>query len=164
MVISEILFGAEKIVALKEAELMAKLILTDLKNNELPDVNASAANWIVDFAASNPKSFTKDPETSLKWYGWQEDEWLYIVPSVLQEEIAKAGYSLRKTMAYLNEIGAIKQTRYSKDKKNFTITKRLNSEVKRVYAININKIRGEDNEQILMDQLLPVKDDEILPF
>ena len=160
MIVSEIIFGTDRATAAKEAELMAESILTDLKSNELPDVNVSAANWIMDFVASNPKSFTKKTADAVKWYGWHEDEWLYVVPSVLQEEMTKAGYSFRKTMSYLKEIDALKRST-AKSNKHDSITKRLGDDVVRVYAIDVSKIQGKD--QVSIRDLGPI-DDPGLPF
>lgn len=136
-IVSEIIFKYPRALADEEALLMAQLILNDLKENALPDVNVSAAQFIVDYINTNPKAFSKTPE-GIYWYGWVEDNWAYLFPTPLKDALEKAGFAYRKTLRYLQDIGAL---RVQGD--NQTVVKKINGKTMRVLILNLDKIPGQ---------------------
>ena len=86
---------------------MAEHILVEQVEANTSDVNENATQFIVDWILSNGAYF--GTKTIGACYGFTSEtgNTAYIFPSVLNQALAKAGYSPRKTMKYLADRGLI---------------------------------------------------------
>lgn len=100
-------FGGTPENAQAEARRMAEHILVEQVEANTSDVNENATQFIVDWILSNGAYF--GTKTIGACYGFTSEtgNTAYIFPSVLNQALAKAGYSPRKTMKYLADRGLI---------------------------------------------------------
>lgn len=89
--------------AAAETERMTTRIVADLKEQEQPDVNEQAAQFIADWINSNIRSFV-DGNYNQR-FGYVDGDLACIFPSLLREALENAGFSYRKTMTWLAENG-----------------------------------------------------------
>ena len=87
--------------AAAETERMTTRIVADLKEQEQPDVNEQAAQFIADWINSNIRSFV-DGNYNQR-FGYVDGDLACIFPSLLREALENAGFSYRKTMTWLAE-------------------------------------------------------------
>lgn len=87
--------------AATETERMTTRIVADLKEQEQPDVNEQAAQFIADWINSNIRSFV-DGNYNQR-FGYVDGDLACIFPSLLREALENAGFSYRKTMTWLAE-------------------------------------------------------------
>ena len=87
--------------AAAETERMTTRIVADLKEQEQPDVNEQAAQFIADWINSNIRSFV-DGNYNQR-FGYVDGDLTCIFPSLLREALENAGFSYRKTMTWLAE-------------------------------------------------------------
>lgn len=96
-------YGQHQIVGYQHMEqLMANCITAGIQEQEQPDVNEQAAQYISDWISANTNSFT-DTNAIGQRYGSIEDSTAFILPTILREALEKGGFSYRKTMNWLAE-------------------------------------------------------------
>jgi hypothetical protein len=110
---------------------MANKIVADMKNEEQPDVNEAAAQFISDWITANDRCFS---ETSpLQRYGFINEGTAYVLPTILREALEKGGFSYRKTMNWLAERGIAQNDKSGKN----TIIRRFGGTVCRMVALDL---------------------------
>lgn len=100
--LSRCIFGEDAETAQMEAQHMANCITAGIQEQEQPDVNEQAAQYISDWISANANSFT-DTNAIGQRYGSIEDGTAFILPTILREALEKGGFSYRKTMNWLAE-------------------------------------------------------------
>ena len=100
--LSRCIFHEDADTALMEAQHMANCITAGIQEQEQPDVNEQAAQYISDWISANANSFT-DTNAIGQRYGSIEDGTAFILPTILREALEKGGFSYRKTMNWLAE-------------------------------------------------------------
>lgn len=88
--------------AVKKAVEMAKDVLDAARTHANNDVNANAVQYITDWILSNKNAFDDEKASGVR-YGFVENDIYYILPSCMDEALKRAGYSPRKTRAYMLE-------------------------------------------------------------
>lgn len=134
--LSRCIFKESAEAAAAGAEDMANKIVADMKNEEQPDVNEAAAQFISDWITANDRCFSETSPTQR--YGFINEGTAYILPTILREALEKGGFSYRKTMNWMAERG-IAQT--DKGGKN-AILRRFGGTVCRMIAIDLELLRN----------------------
>lgn len=88
--------------SVKRAIKMAKDVLDAARTHSNNDVNANAVQYIMDWILSNKNAFDDEKGSGIR-YGFTENDIYYILPSCMDEALRHAGYSPRKTRAYMLE-------------------------------------------------------------
>ncbi|MDO4564824.1 MAG: DUF927 domain-containing protein [Clostridia bacterium] len=102
---SQWIFDGDYSAACRDTMAMLDSIIAKLKADEVQDVNEYARQYVADWIISNKDYFT--PYCNGRQLGFFEDEYVFVLPSLLSEALTKGGYSPRKTMKHLAETGAI---------------------------------------------------------
>lgn len=100
-------FGGQWQDAWERAERMAETILTTQVEANTTDVNENALQFVVDWTLSNKSQFGSNALGTCLGFMSESGNTAYIFPSMLNQALAKAGYSPRKTMKYMAEQGLI---------------------------------------------------------
>lgn len=168
----------------EKAKKMAEVILKEQMANDVGDVNENAVNYIRDWVLSN-KSFFGE-RTNGTCYGIFEDndEVVDIFPGVLSQELTRAGYSPRKTLKFMSDVGLIETTeRKDHSGRNYQVPRRFDGKLCKFVVFRIGEVIGyeeppkrktenqpnlaepyEQQELPLNDGFVPVGTDEPLPF
>lgn len=102
----EAIFNKDKLADNTDRALaMARHIAKDIKDNEPPDVNVSALNFILDWMNMNSIGFTEDARERLGFV--DEYDNICIFPTALRNALEKEGFSSRKTIKFLLDEGYI---------------------------------------------------------
>lgn len=101
--VSEWLYGDQN--GVKRALEMGVHLLRTIEKNAT-DVNVNATNAIRDWIEENRRHFDKD-NNIVDHYGYMEDDFVYIIPTCLNEMLKKLEFNPKKTMQYLADTGQI---------------------------------------------------------
>lgn len=105
--IDEWFFGGTAESSLEAAKKMAASILVNQVEANATDVNENAVQFIVDWVLANKAYFGANAIGTCLGFTNESGNIAYIFPSMLNQALAKAGYSPRKTMKYLAEAGLV---------------------------------------------------------
>lgn len=154
--LSRCIFGEDAETARMEAQHMAVCITADLAEQEQPDVNEQAAQYISDWISTNNNYFT-DTSTIGQRYGCIEDGTAFILPTILREALEKGGFSYRKTMNWLAE----KQIVQIDPRGKYQIVKKFGGRPVRMIAADLELLQNPPDDEGFTE-VLTDKDD--IPF
>jgi len=154
--LSRRIFGEDAETAKMEAQHMAVCITADLAEQEQPDVNEQAAQYISDWISTNNNYFT-DTSTIGQRYGCIEDGTAFILPTILREALEKGGFSYRKTMNWLAE----KQIVQIDPRGKYQIVKKFGGRPVRMIAADLELLQNPPDDEGFTE-VLTDKDD--IPF
>lgn len=154
--LSRCIFGENAETARMEAQHMAVCITADLAEQEQPDVNEQAAQYISDWISTNNNYFT-DTSTIGQRYGCIEDGTAFILPTILREALEKGGFSYRKTMNWLAE----KQIVQIDPRGKYQIVKKFGGRPVRMIAADLELLQNPPDDEGFTE-VLTDKDD--IPF
>lgn len=137
-IISRLIFGEDETEARGAAMVMVRDVLEGMAEDELPDVNISAAQFIVDWIEMNRDKSFKDEGTGPR-YGFLENGRAYILSTPLRVALEQAGFSYRKSMKWLKDEGVIAGIQDSGADRN-TIKKRHGQRTFRVVPIDLEAL------------------------
>lgn len=120
---------------------MGVAILKDQMETSNVDVNANAAQAIIDWVASN-RAYFLDATNGTR-LGYIDGNTAYIFPSLLNQMLDRAGYSYRKTMKYLAENGYVGITTDRNGGKKYQVKKRP-AGGRPMWFVAFNMGRGEE--------------------
>lgn len=133
--IAQLFFSETQEEARAHALEMAQAVISDMRANQLPDVNENAINFIRDWITSNQsRSFGQDCKGPC--FGFIENSIAYILPSSLREALEHAEFSYRKTMKHLADINGII---VGSDGKN-SVVKRFGGQANRFIAFHLDAV------------------------
>lgn len=136
---NKVVFKNENI---QESIQFGKRILKMLETKEEVNIVTKAYNFISGWVAANINSFNYDPK--FETYGFRDKEkdgreFFYINPSILEPELEKNGYNVRKTLKGLAEQRLIKSTYNRKtDKTRYKVRMTHNGLTSPYIAIDVN--------------------------
>lgn len=154
--LSRCIFGEDAETARMEVQHMAVCITADLAEQEQPDVNEQAAQYISDWISTNNNYFT-DTSTIGQRYGCIEDGTAFILPTILREALEKGGFSYRKTMNWLAE----KQIVQIDPRGKYQIVKKFGGRPVRMIAADLELLQNPPDDEGFTE-VLTDKDD--IPF
>lgn len=154
--LSRCIFEEDAETARMEAQHMAVCITADLAEQEQPDVNEQAAQYISDWISTNNNYFT-DTSTIGQRYGCIEDGTAFILPTILREALEKGGFSYRKTMNWLAE----KQIVQIDPRGKYQIVKKFGGRPVRMIAADLELLQNPPDDEGFTE-VLTDKDD--IPF
>lgn len=134
--LSRCIFGEDAAAAEAGAASMANRIVADMQQEEQPDVNEQAAQFVSDWIVANGRCFKE--ESPLQRYGFIDDGTAYVLPTILREALEKGGFSYRKTMNWLADNEIIQR---DGNGRNNTIVKRFAGSRYRMVAIDLDALR-----------------------
>lgn len=140
--LSRCIFHESAELAEAEAKHMEAEIVRELHDQEQPDVNEQAAQWISDWINANDRCFRENSQTQR--YGYIEEGIAYILPSILREAVEKAGFSYRKTMNWLEER---KIMITDNDGKHKTVKQRFGGAACRMIALQLELLQNPPDDQ-----------------
>lgn len=129
------------------AVLMAKTIIREQQAAGVADVNENATQFIVDWILSNKQSFgDKAIGACLGWFS-EDQKKVYVFPTILNNVLAKAGYSARKTLKYLGDKGMVASKPKKDGGKTYSITKWFDGRTCRAVELDFAQLnRGDEPE------------------
>ncbi len=169
-------FGGDEASSWAAAKRMAANILTEQVEENATDVNETSLQYIVDWVISNKTRFERDEPLPRLGYMSKDGDTVYILPSMLQQELEEANIDYRKTMKYLVEQGLIETyVEPSSGKRRQQIRRRFGKDAIWVVAFHLREAAGggfsEDAdepaapEQWVQQEFREITDeDEGLPF
>lgn len=139
VMVDKLLFNPERseMDCMNETAIMVGEVLQAMSENDIRDVDESACDFIADWINLKKRNFSMD--TNQDFYGFADENMVYVIPSVLKEALESGGYSYRKTMKGLVEKNVIHQDRQGRN----SVLKRLGEKVMRMIAIDMNVLLGE---------------------
>ena len=165
------------------AKRMAERILVEQVESNAMDVNENAVQFVVDWVLSNKAYFGTNAIGTCLGMTSEQGNIAYIFPSMLNQALAKAGYSPRKTMKYMAERGLISSYTAKDGKKTYSTMKWFGDRSCRFVEFFIGRIAGtrdpiddiDDDEPAkrpgeeyhqfsVMDGFTEIDSDEELPF
>ena len=137
----EAIFNKENLAENTERALaMARHIAKDIKDNEPPDVNVSALNFILDWMNMNSVGFTEDARERLGFVDPYGN--VCVFPTALRTALEKEGFSSRKTIKYLMDEGYI-QAGEKDGRRISTPLKKFNGKPCRVLCFSAAKLEND---------------------
>ena len=137
----EAIFNKENLAENTERALaMARHIAKDIKDNEPPDVNVSALNFILDWMNMNSVGFTEDARERLGFVDPYGN--VCVFPTALRTALEKEGFSSRKTIKYLMDEEYI-QAGEKDGKRISTPLKKFNGKPCRVLCFSAAKLEND---------------------
>jgi len=124
---------------------MAASVAAEQQSSGVDDVNENAKQYIVDWILSNKASFGGDAFGQR--LGELEGGKAYIFPSLLTQALEKGGYSYRKTIRYLAEVGLVAYTVEASGKTVYSVVKRIAGKSCRVVAFDLDVAAGGPQEE-----------------
>lgn len=124
----------------QRAKDMAAAILQEQVESNSTDVNENAAQFIVDWVLSNKAYFGLNAVGTCLGMTSESRNTVYIFPSMLNQALAKAGYSPRKTMKYLADRGLITASTDRTGKKVYSVIRRFGDRTCRFVEFFIGKL------------------------
>ena len=160
---SQWIWNESPAAALNAALDMGKDILLTQPTDQERDVNENAMQFVIDWIISNKERF--GIECYGERYGFNENQYYYIIPSVLKSALERVGYTQIKTLRYLCERDVI-----TKKGKSYSVVKYFEGRTSRYIEFDFDKAssltsRGEkpnDDDQLELEDLENAPDD--LPF
>lgn len=131
----------------ERAKQMAEAILREQMANDTGDVNENAVNYIRDWCLSNRNYFGE--KTNGTCYGFFDDdeEAVNIFPAILSRELTSAGYSPRKTLRFMADVGLIRSSeRKDHAGKDYQIPKRFDGRLCKFVVFQIGEVIGYEAE------------------
>ena len=153
--LSRCIFHEDADTALMEAQHMANCITAGIQEQEQPDVNEQAAQYISDWISANANNFT-DTNAIGQRYGSIEDGTAFILPTILREALEKGGFSYRKTMNWLAENDIIQIDPHGK----YQIQKKFGGRNCRMVAIDTEALQNPPDPAGFRE----ITDKDDLPF
>lgn len=139
--IDQLFFGGTKESAWEAAKAMATNILVNQVESNAMDVNENAVQFVTDWVLSNKAYFGTNAVGTCLGFTSESGNTAYIFPSMLNQVLAKAGYSPRKTMKYMAEQGLIgTEIDKSTGKKVYSVRKWFETRTARFIEFHIGKI------------------------
>lgn len=139
--IDEWFFGGEHSESVEAAKRMAASILINQVESNATDVNENAVQFVVDWVLANKAYFGTSAVGTCLGFTSDTGNTAYIFPTMLNQALAKAGYSPRKTMKYLAERGLIGTERDKiTGKVTYSVRKWFGNRVSRFVEFHIGKI------------------------
>lgn len=139
--IDQLFFGGTKESAWEAAKAMATNILVNQVESNAMDVNENAVQFVTDWVLSNKAYFGTNAVGTCLGFTSESGNTAYIFPSMLNQVLAKAGYSPRKTMKYMAEQGLIgTETDKNTGKKVYSVRKWFETRTARFIEFHIGKI------------------------
>lgn len=118
---------------------MAQTIIREQLSSGIVDVNENATQFIVDWILSNKNQFgDKAIGTCLGTISVMQDK-AYLFPSLLNQALAKAGYSPRKTLKYLADQGIINSTPKANGGKEYCVRKWFDNRTSRFIEFDLGR-------------------------
>lgn len=169
----------------ERAKVMAQNILQEQMSSDAGDVNENAVQFVVDWVTSNKAYFGEKAIGTCLGCMSESGNIAYIFPSVLNQALSKAGYSPRKTLKYMADMGYISSVERQDHKgKTYTMVRRFDGRLNRFVEFFIGKLAEKQDDldddgdeekkpeapkyeqQSFADQdgFMPVSDDIDLPF
>ena len=137
----EAIFNKENLAENTERALaMARHIAKDIKDNEPPDVNVSALNFILDWMNMNSVGFTEDARERLGFVDPYGN--VCVFPTALRTALEKEGFSSRKTIKYLMDEEYI-QAGEKDGRRISTPLKKFNGKPCRVLCFSAAKLEND---------------------
>ena len=137
----EAIFNKDNLAENTERALaMARHIAKDIKDNEPPDVNVSALNFILDWMNMNSVGFTEDARERLGFVDPYGN--VCVFPTALRTALEKEGFSSRKTIKYLMDEGYI-QAGEKDGRRISTPLKKFNGKPCRVLCFSAAKLEND---------------------
>ena len=124
------------------ARRMAERILVEQVESNSTDVNENAVQFVVDWVLSNKAYFGTNAIGTCLGMTSEQGNIAYIFPSMLNQALAKAGYSPRKTMKYMAERGLITSNADKSGKKVYSVIKWFGDRSCRFVEFFIGKLAG----------------------
>ena len=140
---------------------MAKAIMEEQISASAGDVNENAVQFIVDWVESNRNQFGTNAIGTC--FGTMSDSGnvVYLFPSILTQALERAGYSARKTLKYMADMGLIGiETRKDNKGQTYSKVRRFDGRRCRFIEFYIGKI-AEKQDEIDIDEPDP---DPASPF
>lgn len=139
--IDQLFFGGTKESAWEAAKAMATNILVNQVESNAMDVNENAVQFVTDWVLSNKAYFGTNAVGTCLGFTSESGNTAYIFPSMLNQVLAKAGYSPRKTMKYMAEQGLIgTEVNKATGKKEYAVRKWFETRTARFVEFHIGKI------------------------
>ncbi len=139
--IDEWFFGGTPESAMEAAKRMAATILVTQVEANATDVNENAVQFIVDWVLANKAYFGTNAIGTCLGFTSDTGNTAYIFPSMLNQALAKAGYSPRKTMKYLAEKGLVGVEKdRATGKTTYSVRKWFGTRVSRFVEFYIGKL------------------------
>lgn len=121
---------------IKTADMVDKIIKA-ASDNDIQDVEQSAADFIVDWLNQKKRYF--DADSAQDFYGFfDENGMVYVIPSVLRDALQDGGFNYRKTIKSLSDKEVIQQDSSGKN----SVLKWIGGKPMRLIAINYNLLVG----------------------
>lgn len=118
------IWGQDEESSIERAVKMGISILMTQPTDRERDVNEKALRYVIDWILSNKEQFA-DYANGTR-YGFEKQGKYFIIPSVLDEALKRAGYTKKKTLRYLCERGIV-----SRDERTRSYTVRASMDAKR---------------------------------
>lgn len=139
--IDTLFFGGTPEESWRAAQQMARSILVNQVESNATDVNENAVQFIVDWVLSNKAYFGANTVGTCLGFTSDTGNTAYIFPSMLNQALSKAGYSPRKTMKYMADIGLIgTETDRQTGKRQYSVRKWFSNRTARFVEFYIGKI------------------------
>lgn len=139
--IDQLFFGGTKESAWEAAKAMATNILVNQVESNAMDVNENAVQFVTDWVLSNKAYFGTNAVGTCLGFTSESGNTAYIFPSMLNQVLAKSGYSPRKTMKYMADQGLIgTEVNKATGKKEYAVRKWFESRTARFIEFHIGKI------------------------
>lgn len=163
------------------AKQMAERILKEQVESNSVDVNENAVQYVVDWVLSNKACFGSNAVGTCLGTTSEQGNIAYIFPSMLNQALAKAGYSPRKTLKYMAEKELVSTSIGQGGKKTYSVTQRFGDRVCRFVEFFIGKLaatrdpiddaddeddvpRNSATREYRQSTFEEISDDEQLPF
>ncbi len=127
----------------KAAKRMAAAILEEQIQNNSTDVNENAVQFIVDWVLSNKAYFGTNTVGTCLGFTSETGNTVYIFPSVLTQALTKAGFSSRKTMKYMADIGLISTRTEKSGKTTYSVLRRFGDRTCRFVEFAIGQLASK---------------------
>ena len=135
----------------ERAKQMAADILVNQVESNTVDVNENATQFIVDWVLSNKAHFVLDSFDTYFGFASDDDNSVYIFPSMFNQVLTKAGFSPQKPLQYMAEKRLIKQTIEKKSNGRTivrnTVKHRIGKKTANFVCFNIGRMSEINNEE-----------------
>ena len=118
---------------------MAQAIIREQLAAGVSDVNENATQYIVDWVLSNKQYFGEKAIGTCLGTISNDQNKVYIFPSILNNALSKAGYSPRKTLKYLADNNIITAKSKTNGGKTYSVTKWFNNRTCRFVEFDLSQ-------------------------
>jgi len=128
----------------KTAEMVVE-ILNKLEDSTDIDISEKGYQFIIGWIAEHKPNFSPDLENKKEQYGIEEEDYVYVLPHILEKAFKEYGLPFRKVIRKLAEKGLIEsEVEYSTGFKRFTVVKWFNNKATRFIKIKLPKEKNEE--------------------